>query len=425
MHANIHDDLIEARMLIPFCRVLGPTEIEIDGNLVDLGGPRTRKVLTVLSTGLGAPVPDDWLIDQVWRDEKPGNVVQALRGIVNRLRAGLGPELGHRYLLRGRGGYALTIPLEYTDHGRLPTLIDGAQRQLAHGVAAAAARDFAAAVALWRGDPWEELGDDPELAGARLRLGELYETAVEELQAARLALGDTASAIAALTHAVEASPYRERRWELLALALYRSGRQTDALAALQRIHRRLRADTGTHPGPTLRTLEHRILQHDPALLAPDLADVYVPPALAIDEPGNGAVSSTVIRIELHPDGIDKPTSRARLPPSAQLDLCTINADNETRLSTTGNHVDTCLVDTPDAIDTVRRLLQAKRYDIVFICAAIRFGSGDTSLLETIVNIAHALQPRCRFIFGALEDTYPIEGLAGAAGGRRRTFPRPT
>ncbi|MQY20946.1 AfsR/SARP family transcriptional regulator [Nocardia macrotermitis] len=408
---DVRTEPAEAGASIPFCRILGPTEVEIDGVPANLGGPRTRQVLTVLSTGLGVPVPDDYLIDRVWRNEQPRNVVQALRTMINRLRTGLGAETGHRYLQRGRGGYALTVPLEQTDYGRLPALITRAQQQLAHGSSAVAVRDFEAAVELWRGAPWEELGDMPELTGARVRLGELYETALEELQAARLVLGETAAAIAALPHAIEAAPYRERRWELLALALYRSGRQTEALAALHRFRQRLRADTGTDPGPSLRTLEQRILHQDPALLAPDSATAIdprrIPPETRPGDAATGSVrespSTTVLRVELHPDLVG---DTGNLPLPAASGYRKANSDKVIQ-PTVEHQVDTCIIEDQDAADIVRRSLRTKHYDAVFISTAIQF-SADPRLLTTIVNLAHTLQPHCRFVFGEFDGSDPIE-----------------
>ncbi|MGW8654336.1 AfsR/SARP family transcriptional regulator [Nocardia salmonicida] len=241
----------------------------------ELGGPRSRRALSALSAADGAVVPDEYLIEQIWGDVPPGNVTSALRGIIWRLRAALGPQVGPRYLRRGVGGYALVIPGPLLDHRQLASRVAGAMRHLDDGHPSWAAKDLAAAVALWRGEPWEELGPAPELIGIRAHLAELHDVAVEELQAARLALDDpthagpeTARAIAALAEAVVATPYRERRWELLALALYRSGRQTEALAALRGIHERLIDDIGIEPRLSLRTLEHRILRQDPDLLQP-------------------------------------------------------------------------------------------------------------------------------------------------------------
>ncbi|WP_330230653.1 winged helix-turn-helix domain-containing protein [Nocardia sp. NBC_00508] len=270
-----------------FCRILGPIEIEIDGVSVDLGGPRSRKLLAALSAARGAPVGDAELIDQVWGDAPPGNIPQAMRAIVWRLRAELGPTAGQRYLERSRAGYALTIPGPLTDHGQLPTLVTRGLAHLTEGDPAAAVADLEAAVALWRGEPWEELGSAPELIGIRAKLAELHDVAIEELPAARIAVGDTTRAIAALTEAVVAAPYRERRWELLALGLYRSGRQVEALETLRRVRRLLITEVGIEPGPMLRALEHAILRQDPSLLLPTSV-IEIPPGPS----GRVAVSAT-------------------------------------------------------------------------------------------------------------------------------------
>ncbi|MFD3507692.1 BTAD domain-containing putative transcriptional regulator [Nocardia sp. NPDC058666] len=258
-----------------FCRILGPIAIEIDGAPAQLGGPRSRRALAALSAAHGMAVPDEYLIEQIWGDARPASVVSALRGLIWRLRAALGPQVGPRYLRRDVGGYALTIPGPLIDHQQLAARVAGAMGHLDNGHPSWAAMDLAAAVALWRGEPWEELGPAPELIGIRAKLAELHDVAVEELQAARLALDDpahagpeTARAVAALAEAVVATPYRERRWELLALGLYRTGRQTEALAALRGIHERLINDIGIEPRRSLRALEQRILRQDPDLLLP-------------------------------------------------------------------------------------------------------------------------------------------------------------
>ncbi|WP_216905419.1 AfsR/SARP family transcriptional regulator [Nocardia noduli] len=263
---------------ILFCRVLGPIDVAIEGVSADLGGLRSRRALAALSAADGAAVTDEDLIEQIWEDRRPGNVVQGLRAIIWRLRAALGSEAGSRYLHRGRGGYALAIPEASTDRHQLPTLVTGALHHLARGRPVEAVTDLEAAVALWRGEPWEDLGPMPELTGIRSGLTELHDVAIEELQAARLAVTDpartapdTVRAIAALTEAVVHTPYRERRWELLALALYRSGRQAEALSSLRRIRTTLREHVGIEPGPSLRNLEQRILRQDPDLLLPAAA----------------------------------------------------------------------------------------------------------------------------------------------------------
>jgi len=247
------------------CRVLGSVEIEIEGSVVDLGGPTPRRLVSALSTATGAPISDDVLAEMVWGGVPPANIANTLRVAVSRLRDAFGAD-GRHYLERAQAGYLLAVPLDRTDHGQFTVLVDEGSRKLTDGHPDRAIDTLESALALWRGQPWPELGESLAASGARTRLIEHREVAVEELQAARLACGDTARAVAALSEAVTEAPYRERRWELLALGLYRSGRQGHALAELRRARNLFIDELGVDPGPTLSTLERRILEHDPDLL---------------------------------------------------------------------------------------------------------------------------------------------------------------
>ncbi|MFE5455655.1 BTAD domain-containing putative transcriptional regulator [Nocardia sp. NPDC056564] len=252
------------------CRVLGPIEIEIGGVMIDLRAPRQRQLLAVLSFAAGSSVPNEVLAEHLWGHaalDQPGANV---RVVVHRLRAALGPHSG-RLLQLDRCGYRLLLTPEQTDRGQFTELVGAGMRALADGRAAEAVETLRGSLALWRGQPWGELGDSPELLGARTKLLELRELAIEELQAARLASGDTAAAVAALSEAVIQAPYRERRWELLIVALFRSGRQADALAELRKVRRLLMTEVGVEPGPALRDLERRLLDHDPGLLLRDMS----------------------------------------------------------------------------------------------------------------------------------------------------------
>jgi len=251
-----------------FCRVLGPLEIEIDGALVDLGGPTPRRLAAAMLSGQGASVSDSVLAELAWGASPPEDVFGNLRVLVSRLRAVLGPT--ERGLLQRVGsGYRLAVAVESTDHGRFARLVADGARLLGNGAAAEAAQAFGSALLLWRGQPWVELGDALLAEGVRVRLLEQREVAVEELQAARLELGEIAAAVAALSEAVIEKPYRERRWELLALGLYRAGRQGHALAELRRVRQLLVEELGIEPGPALREIERRMLSHDPTLLSAD------------------------------------------------------------------------------------------------------------------------------------------------------------
>jgi DNA-binding SARP family transcriptional activator len=256
------------------CRVLGPLECAVDGVGVQLGGPTPRRLFAALSAARGAPVADAALVELVWRGRPVTDAVAALRVLVSRLRSALGPEARCR-LHRDTAGYSLDLPDGATDHGRFRASVGRGRRLLAEGSPAEAIGVFEAALALWRGQPWPELDDAPLAAGARASLLELREVAVEEAQAAHLELGDVGTAVAALSAAVITAPYRERRWELLALGLYRGARQAHALAELRRARSVLAGELGVRPGPALCELERRILAQDPTLLLPDPARAEV------------------------------------------------------------------------------------------------------------------------------------------------------
>jgi len=257
-----------------YCRVLGPLECAVDGVTVHLGGPTPRRLLAALSAAHGVPVADAALAELVWQGRPTPEAVAALRVLVSRLRSALGPDARCR-LHRDSAGYSLDLPDAATDHGRFRASVGLGRRLLAEGAPSEAIGVLEAALALWRGQPWPELDDAPLATGARAGLVELREVAVEEVQAAHLELGDVATAVAALSAAVITAPYRERRWELLALGLYRSARQAHALAQLRRARSVFLGELGVRPGPALCELERRILAHDPTLQLPGPARATV------------------------------------------------------------------------------------------------------------------------------------------------------
>jgi DNA-binding SARP family transcriptional activator len=237
------------------CRVLGPLRVDRGGVEVPVAGQVAGRVLAALSTAAGVPMADDVLAEVVWGDELPGQVAHSLRVAVSRLRGKLGTDC----VLRTSGGYAISIPAERVDHHRFADSVGRGLRCQRDGDAAGAVRAFEGALGLWRGRPWPELGESSEVVTlARMRLEELRLVAVEELQAARLVTGDFGTAIAALRGAVAETPYRERRWELLATGLCLIGQPARARTELLRIRHLLAEDLGIDPGPALRSLEHRI-----------------------------------------------------------------------------------------------------------------------------------------------------------------------
>ncbi|MEC3956971.1 AfsR/SARP family transcriptional regulator [Nocardia sp. CDC153] len=247
-----------------FFRALGPTRVELGDTAVHIGGPVPRRMLTALLAADGHQVSDGALVQQIW-DAPPGRVIETLRVVACRLRTALGRD-ARNPLRRSEFGYTLVLEAGATD---IELFRDRVARGLALsrlGRAAEAVATFDAALDLWHGQPWADLGDSIEMTAARQGLLDLYDAAVEERIAACLADGDTIAPLAALRTALAAGPYRERRWELLALALYRCGRQVHALTELRRARELFVREIGIEPGPALRDLEHRILTHDPHLL---------------------------------------------------------------------------------------------------------------------------------------------------------------
>jgi predicted ATPase/DNA-binding SARP family transcriptional activator len=244
------------------CRVLGPTEIGAGAGPVELGGPQPRRLITALIAAEGRPVTDDRLAAAIWGDDVPPQAATSLQSYISRLRRALGRDA----LPRTSAGYR--IEAGRIDAAEFVAEVDRGRALLTAGDATGARRAFAAALALWRGEAYADLDPTPEVVAARGRLDEVREVAVEERLAARLATGDAPGAVAELQASVRAQPYRERRWELLILGLYRGGRQTEALAALRRIRALLADELGVDPGPALQSLERRLLAQDPALLLP-------------------------------------------------------------------------------------------------------------------------------------------------------------
>jgi predicted ATPase/DNA-binding SARP family transcriptional activator len=242
--------------------VLGPLEVTGAEGLTPIAGARERAVLAALAVRVGEVVMTEQLIDAVWGERPARSGLKVLHNVVLRLRKVLGADvIGTR-----PGGYVLVAPPDSVDACRFERLVQDGRARAASGDWEAAEAALSAAVALWRGLPLRELGDWPPAQREATRLQELRRCVEEEWAEAGLACGHDPAWIAPLEMMVSEEPLRERRWSLLMLALYRSGRQADALRAFQRA-RAVLAEIGVEPSPDLIALERAISVHDEALAA--------------------------------------------------------------------------------------------------------------------------------------------------------------
>ncbi|MGJ6964797.1 ATP-binding protein [Streptosporangium sp. G11] len=243
-------------------RVLGSFAAETGGVAVPLGGPRQRGVLALLVAARGQVVSVDRLIDDLWRGEPPARAVTSLQAYVSNLRRllepGRPPRAPARLLVSAPPGYALRLPPEAVDAWRFEDLLSEARAVTADDPVAARAL-LAEALGLWRGPAFAEVADEPWATDETARLGELRLAAQELHVATGLYAGDVATVVPEAGRLTRDEPLREEGWRLHALALWGSGRQADALAALRRAREIFATDLGLDPGPQLAALEEAIL----------------------------------------------------------------------------------------------------------------------------------------------------------------------
>ncbi|MFC8065322.1 BTAD domain-containing putative transcriptional regulator [Streptomyces sp. NPDC057293] len=247
--------------------VLGPVTAQRGGDPLALKGPRHRAVLARLILARRRVVPVARLVEDLWETSQapPPRAVGALRTFVGDLRRALEPDrpprAPARLLVTEGPGYTLRAAPGSVDAWRFEAAVAEAER----GPAAQAPERLRAALEEWRGPAYAEFSGAQWARGERSRLTELRLRAVERRAELLVDLGRAAEAVPDLDAHLTGHPWREEAWRLLALALYRTGRQGDALAVLRRARGRLAGQLGLDPGPRLRRLEARILAQDPEL----------------------------------------------------------------------------------------------------------------------------------------------------------------
>ena len=243
-------------------RLLGPLELSRGGNTVALGGPKPRALLAVLALEPGHVVSVDRLVEALWPGETPDTAAHAVQVYVSQLRKALGADV----IARRAPGYSLELEPERVDLHRFVQLASDGRETLAAGDAASSATVLREALVLWRGPALADFAYEPFAQTEIARLEELRTVVLEERVDADLALGRHAELVSELEALVQAQPLRERPRAQLMLALYRSGRQADALAAYRTARETLVEELGIDPGPELKALEAAILRQDESLL---------------------------------------------------------------------------------------------------------------------------------------------------------------
>lgn len=240
-------------------RILGPLEVTSDGEQIALGGASQRALVAVLLLHANEVVSSDLLIDQLWGDDPPASGVTALQVRVSQLRKALGKNAAR--LETSPSGYVLRVEPHEFDLDSFTRLL----REAESAEPVAAAEKLGEALALWRGQALTGLAEASFARAAIVRMEELRLAAVERRNDAELALGRHARLVGELESLVLQHPLHERLHGQLMLALYRSGRQAEALAAFTTVRRALVEEFGIEPNRSVQDLQRAILQQDPAL----------------------------------------------------------------------------------------------------------------------------------------------------------------
>ena len=238
-------------------RILGPVEVWDGEKALALGGQRQRAVLALLAIHVGEVVPSERLITYLWGESPPPTAATSLQNAVSQLRKALGPDV----VETRAPGYALNAEKDAVDARRFEQLVNEARSADADRRAGLVDE----ALQMWRGPPLSDFAYEPFAQNEAARLEELRLTAVEERMEAELELGGAAELVGGLEQLVRENPMRERPRGQLMLALYRSGRQAEALQAYQDARKMLVDELGIEPTPSLQELHASILRQESAL----------------------------------------------------------------------------------------------------------------------------------------------------------------
>ena len=252
-----------AQTVIEF-RVLGPLEVVDEDSALALGSPQQRLLLAVLLVHRGEPVSSDRLIDELWGEQAPASAIKIVQGYVSNLRKVLGDGV---LVTRGRG-YLLHAEPGQLDLDRFESLLAAGRNASRRGDPRTAAERLREALGLCRGPPLTDFAYASFAQSEIARLAEAQLQALEERIDADLALGEHAQLVGELEGLVHEHPLRERLTGQLMLALYRSGRQAEALESYRIARCRLVEELGLEPGRDLQQLERAILSQDPGLASP-------------------------------------------------------------------------------------------------------------------------------------------------------------
>jgi class 3 adenylate cyclase len=278
-------------------RLLGPLEVGVSGRRLELRRQKQRALLALLALKAGEVVSTDRLVEELWGGAPPKAAVGSLQNLVSELRKALTPQL----IVTRAPGYVLALDKDRVDAHRFERLVTAAQEADRPEARAARLRE---ALALWRGPPLADLAFESFAQAEIARLEELRAATREELFAAELELGHHGRLVGQLEAFVGEHPLRERPRGQLMLALYRSGRQADALEAYRNARDTLVDELGIDPSPELQQLEQAILRHDPSL------GLELPAAKTQQEPQRrktvtvlfaDVVDSTELGVQLDPE----------------------------------------------------------------------------------------------------------------------------